>query len=160
MIGDQDQIHGNSGRLGLLYDLAHPRIGEFYRGRAIGGLGGGAYKDVLTGIDTVTGLARTTAVATAGGWTQLKLRFTQTIEANAAYGLDDALSSSFDNLILSNSTNPLQLYARNSSVAGNLIFRPRTYLILSPEYRRMQSWLYTSPANVANIFTLSAGYQF
>jgi hypothetical protein len=90
----------------------------------------------------------------------LKLRISPTMEANAAFGLDDALSSNFDGLILDASTNPLETYARNSSVIGNLIFRPKTYLILSPEYRRIQSWRYTGPANVANIFTIAAGYQF
>ena len=45
--------------------------GEAYRGRALGGFGGGAYKDIFTAIDSATGLARTTGVATAGGWSQL-----------------------------------------------------------------------------------------
>ncbi len=46
--------------------------GEAYRGRALGGFGGGAYKDVFTGTDSTTGLSRTNGVATAGGWSQLK----------------------------------------------------------------------------------------
>jgi len=142
--------------LGARLELA----GEVYRGSALGGLGGGAYKDILTGTDTVSGLARTTGVDTEGGWSQLKLRFGSTLETNAIFGMDEALSSNFDGLILSTSTYPLELYARNQSVVGNLIFRPRTYLILSPEYRRILSWRYTGSASVANIFTLTAGFQF
>jgi hypothetical protein len=134
--------------------------GEAYRGRALGGFGGGSYKDILTGTDAITGLTRSTGVDAVGGWSQLKLRFSPTVEANAAFGLDDALSSNFDGLIFSSSTNPLEFNARNSSVIGNLIFRPKTYLILSPEYRRIQSWLYSGPSNIANIFTITAGYQF
>jgi hypothetical protein len=134
--------------------------GEAYRGRALGGFGGGAYKDVLSGIDLVTGLNRTKGVDAVGGWGQAKLRFMPTLEANAVWGIDDALSSSFDGLILSTSTNPLELNTRNTSVVGNLIFRPRTYLIFSPEYRRLQSWLYDGPASIANIFTVTAGFQF
>jgi hypothetical protein len=134
--------------------------GEAYRGRALGGFGGGSYKDILIGTDTITGLTRSTGVDAVGGWSQLKLRLGPTIEANAAFGLDDALSSNFDGLILSPIINPLELNARNNSVFGNFIFRPRTYLILSPEYRRIQSWLYTGPASIANIFTITAGYQF
>jgi hypothetical protein len=134
--------------------------GEAYRGRALGGFGGGSYKDILTGTDSITGLTRRSGVDTVGGWSQLKLRISPTIEANAAFGLDDALSSNFDGLNLSSSTNPLEFNARNSSVIGNLIFRPKTYLILSPEYRRIQSWLYSGPASIANIFTITAGYQF
>jgi regulator of replication initiation timing len=134
--------------------------GEAYRGRALGGFGGGSYKDVLTGVDTITGITRTTGVDAVGGWSQMKLRIRPTMEANAAFGIDDALASNFDGLILSSSTNPLEDYARNSSVIGNLIFRPKTYLILSPEYRHIRSWSYSGPANVANIFTITAGYQF
>jgi|GEM_PF-871597 len=134
--------------------------GEIYRGRALGGLGGGAYKDALTGKDAVTGFAITRGVDAAGGWSQLKLRFSPTIEANAMFGLDNAFSSNFEGIVLSPSPNPFQVYARNSTVGGDLIFRPRTYLILSPEYRRILSRRYTGTDNVANIFTITAGYQF
>lgn len=134
--------------------------GEVYRGRALGGLGGGAYKDKLTGQDAATGLTLTRGVDAIGGWSQLKVRLTPTLEANAMFGLDNAFSSNFDGLILSPSQNPLQLYARNSTVAGNLIFRPKTYLIFSPEYRHIQSWRYTGPSNIANVYTFTAGYQF
>ncbi|WP_150110538.1 hypothetical protein [Granulicella mallensis] len=133
--------------------------GEAYRGRALGGLGGGGYKDMLSGTDPVTGLPKSEGVETAGGWSQLKIHFLPTLEANAAYGLDDTFTSNFDNLILMNPTNA-QVGARNSSVIGNLVFRPKSSLIFSPEYRRLQSWRYMGPANIANIFTLSVGYQF
>jgi hypothetical protein len=134
--------------------------GEAYRGRAIGGLGGGAYKDVLMGTDPVTAANKTVGADTAGGWSQLKVRFAQTLEANAMFGLDNVFASNFREITLPSTASPLQSYARTSSVAGNLIFRPKTYLILSPEYRRIQSWRYSGSPNVANIFTISAGYQF
>ncbi len=134
--------------------------GEAYRGRAIGGLGGGLYKDVIVVTNPATGLPQTNGVETVGGWTQLKVRFSQTLETNAAFGLDDALSGNFYGIITSPGANPLQQYARNSSVMGNIIFRPKTYLIFSPEYRHLLTWPYNGPVNVANVFTLSAGYQF
>jgi hypothetical protein len=134
--------------------------GEIYRGQALGGFGGGLYKDVNIGTDYATGLGRTVGVNTAGGWSQLKFNFSSRIEANAAFGLDDAFASSFDSLILSSTSSPVALAARNDSVVGNVIFRPRASLILSPEYRHILSWSYTGAPNVANLFTLSAGYQF
>ena len=70
--------------------------GEAYRGRALGGFGGGAYKDIFTGIDSVTGLSRTTGVETAGGWSQLKFIPSSTLQVNAAFGMDDAFTSNFD----------------------------------------------------------------
>ncbi len=142
--------------MGKVFELA----GEAYRGRSIGGLGGGVYKDVVTGNDPVTGLATFRLLNAAGGWTQAKLRFTPTIEANAAIGLDDGFSRDFHSLILVPSTNNTLLRARNRMVTTNLIFSPKTYLILSPEYRRIWTWPINSARSTANIFTLTFGLRF
>ncbi|MBB5059691.1 hypothetical protein HDF16_004417 [Granulicella aggregans] len=134
--------------------------GEIYRGRALGGLGGGVYKDVLSGVNPITGQYLTVGVETAGGWTQLKFNGDRRIEANAMFGLDDAFTSSYKEVVLPASSSFLTLTTRNSTVTGNLIFRPLSSLILSPEYRRITTWRYNGDAYVANIFTLSAGYKF
>jgi hypothetical protein len=134
--------------------------GEAYRGRSLGGFGGGGYKDILTGVDTATGLTSTRGVDAVGGWTQLKFSFGPTTEANAAWGIDNAFASSFDGLVLTAPVSPQERNARNSSIVGNFIYRPKTYLIFSPEYRRLQSWIYDGPSSIANIFTVTAGFQF
>ncbi len=134
--------------------------GELYRGNAIGGLGGGQYKDVLSGTSITTGLATIVGVDAAGGWSQLKTRFSPILEANAVFGMDDAYSGTFDKLNLPSGTSVQTYAARSQTTIGNIIFRPRSYLIFSPEYRRLLTWPYTGPANIANIFTLSVGYQF
>jgi hypothetical protein len=134
--------------------------GEGYRGRALGGLGGGTYKDVLYGADPVTGLDAYRGLDTIGGWTQFKARFSQSLEANASIGLDNGFAGDFHSIILPSTATPTQLRARNKMAFGNLIFRPKTYLILSPEYRRIWTWPIHGSANTADIFTLSAGYQF
>ncbi len=134
--------------------------GEAYRGRSLGGLGGGTYKDILTGPDSVTGLTRSTGVETAGGWSQLKFIPSSTFQLNAAFGLDDAFASNFEGFNFSAATEAMISSTRNSSVVANLIYRPKSYLILSPEYRRIKTWPYSGPANTANIFTVTAGYEF
>ena len=134
--------------------------GEIYRGRSLGGLGGGLYKDILTGTSPVTGQAETVGVDTAGGWAQLKLNLNSRLEANGMFGLDDAFANSFRSVVLPPGSTSLTLSARNSSVVGNLIFRPRSSLIFSPEYRRISTWRITGSPYIANVFTLSAGYQF
>ena len=134
--------------------------GEAYRGRSLGGLGGGTYKDILTGPDYLTGLTRTTGVETAGGWSQLKFIPSPTFQLNAAYGLDDAFASNFEAFNFSAATEAAISSTRNSSVVANLIYRPKSYLILSPEYRRIKTWPYTGSPNTANIFTITAGYEF
>jgi hypothetical protein len=134
--------------------------GEAYRGRALGGLGGGIYKDVLAGYEYDPNTPETNGVDTVGGWSQGKLRFTPTLEVNAMFGLDDALASNFRRFTLSTTTSSLSLYARNNTFVTNIIFRPKSYLIFSPEFRRIMTWSSTGPARTADIFTLSAGYQF
>lgn len=134
--------------------------GEGYRGRSLGGLGGGVYKDILYGAITATGVQPYRPLNAIGGWTQFKTRFGQSLEANAAIGLDDGLARDFHPLVFPATATDIQLRARNEMVVGNLIFRPKTYLIFSPEYRRILTWPIYGFGNTANIFTLSAGYKF
>jgi hypothetical protein len=134
--------------------------GEGYRGRALGGLGGGAYKDVLFGVYSATGLNSYRGLNAIGGWTQFKAHFSQQLEANASIGLDDAYANDFHEFVFPPTITSTQLRARNKMVFGNLIFRPKTYLILSPEYRRIWTWPIYGVGRTADVFTLSAGYQF
>ncbi len=134
--------------------------GEGYRGRALGGLGGGVYKDALFGTDPHTGAITYRGLDTIGGWTQFKAHFSQSVETNASIGLDDGFAGDFHSVVFPPNPSGTQLRARNRMVLTNLIYRPKTYLILSPEYRRIWTWPITGIANTADIFTLSAGYQF
>jgi uncharacterized coiled-coil protein SlyX len=134
--------------------------GEGYRGRSIAGLGGGVYKDVIIGTSPITGGYLLHPLNAIGGWTQFKARFSSSLETNFSIGQDGGFASDFHAVLLSPTATAGQLRARNEMVVGNLIFRPKTYLILSPEYRRIWSWPINGPASTLDIFTLSAGYQF
>jgi uncharacterized coiled-coil protein SlyX len=134
--------------------------GEGYRGRSLGGLGGGLYKDFIAGIDPVSGDSILRGLNAIGGWAQWKTTFSQSLESNLSIGLDDGFASDFHAVTLSPTASATQLLARNKMAVANLIFRPKTYLILSPEYRRIWTWPITGAANTADIFTLSVGYQF
>jgi uncharacterized coiled-coil protein SlyX len=134
--------------------------GEGYRGRSIGGLGGGVYKDVVIGTNPVTGVSVLHGLNAIGGWTQLKTTFSSSLETNFSIGLDDGMAKDFHALGLPPSASATQLRARNKMVVGNLIFRPKTYIILSPEYRRIWTWPINGTASTLDVFTLSVGYQF
>jgi hypothetical protein len=134
--------------------------GEGYRGLGLGGLGGGVYKDVLTGVSPVTGENSYQGLNAIGGWTQFKTRFSRSIEANASVGLDDGFARDFHSLVFPTTATAVQLRARNKMVVTNLIFKPKTYIILSPEYRRIWTWPIYGAGATADIFSLSAGYQF
>lgn len=134
--------------------------GEGYRGRALGGLGGGAYKDALFGIYSETGQYAYRGLNAIGGWTQLKARFNRSVEANTSIGVDNGYAGDFHEFTFAPTVTPTQLRARNKAVIANVIFRPKTYLILSPEYRRIWTWPIYGAGSTADVFTLSAGYQF
>jgi hypothetical protein len=133
---------------------------EAYRGVALGGLGGGVYKDVLFGIYVPTGQNAYSGLNAIGGWSQFKAHFSQSLEANASFGLDNGYASDFHEFVFPPTATATQLRARNNMFFANLIFRPKTYLILSPEYRRIWTWPIYGTVSTADIFTLSAGYQF
>jgi hypothetical protein len=123
--------------------------GMFYRGRAIGGLGGGAFKDYAP-YDNYSELR---GLDDEGGWGQVKWRFSQTVEANAAAG--ELRDSDY-----ATEQDPYQSLARNLTAYGNLVYRPRTYLLFSAEYRQIRSWPIAGSANVNHIFGLATGYLF
>ena len=142
--------------LGHTFELS----GEGYRGRAIGGLGGGVYKDVVTGTSPTTGAAVLRGLNAAGGWAQFKTRFTSELEANAAMGLDDGFAGDFHAVVQPSTASATQFRARNRMFVGNFIYRPKTYIISSPEFRRIWSWPINSSVNMLNVYTLSVGYEF
>jgi chaperonin cofactor prefoldin len=134
--------------------------GEGYRGRSLGGLGGGVYKNVLYGTNPISGEAVIRGLNDIGGWIQFKSHLGQMLEANASMGLDNGFARDFHEVVPPPMATATQLLARNRMAVGNLIYRPKTYLILSPEYRRIWTWPISATRSTADIFTLSVGYQF
>jgi regulator of replication initiation timing len=130
--------------------------GQFYRGRGIGGLGGGTFKDIATfshyqyfrGLDAV------------GGWGELKFVFSPTLEANMAFGQDNGFANDLRDSDFATSQNNYYNLARNQDVVGNLIFRPKTYLLFSAEFRRIHSWPIAAEGNVNRVIGMAAGYSF
>ena len=136
-----------------------PRVelsGEFYRGRAIGGLGGGAFKDYLT-YGFYTSLRGLNAV---GGWGQVKFKILPSLEGNLAGGQDNAFAKDLRNSDLGLGLDDYTDLARNRSIFGNLIFRPRPYLLLSTEFRQLKSWTITGESYQNRILGFAGGYSF
>ena len=136
--------------------------GQAYKGQALGGIGGGTFKDVVTAYYGSPGEYaphREIGLHDQGGWTQLKFKPTDRFELNGAFGMDNSTAYQ---LWISGET-PSNAYnglARNQTFLGNAIFRPRASILLSVEYRKLRSWQLTSTANEANIVGLAAGYEF
>ncbi|MBV8674477.1 MAG: hypothetical protein JOZ33_13670 [Acidobacteriaceae bacterium] len=137
-----------------------PRVGElsgeFYRGRGLGDLGGGAFKNVVVeyGSNYASGLNAT------GGWAQWKSRLSPSLEVNAYFGMDNAQASQVRNQVPAANATPYSYLVKNQSTAANIIFRPKTYLVFSGEYRYLKSWYTYGPANEAQNLDLTMGYLF
>ncbi len=134
--------------------------GELYRGRGLGDLGGGAYRNTVTYNFPNSTATYLRALNAEGGWVQWSYKLSSTLNAHASIGQDSAAGNELRNSIPLSGASPIFFYARNRSIVGNLIFRPWSSIILSPEYRRLQSWPTLGNVNTANIYTLTFGYQF
>jgi hypothetical protein len=112
--------------------------GEMYRGRAIGGLGAGGGGSVLFSgpLRDPTTLVR--ALNAAGGWAQLKLKPAERLEFNGAFGEDYTFAPHAGAFSQSQSYVDSAL-GRNQSAFVNGIYRLRSNLLVSLEYRRLRT---------------------
>ena len=133
--------------------------GEFYRGRAIGGLGGSAARSVLFNGDPNSATTSVRSLDTRGGWSQLKFKASQKLEFNAAFGLDNPTASEVRAAVGSESyVGPLLTQNRSGFV--NFIYRPRSNLLFSTEYRHLQSLQLYGIDNTAEQINLMMGVLF
>jgi len=137
-----------------------PRLqlsGEFYRGRGIGGLGGGIGTSVVYGSSLRYGPLR--GVDTAGGWTQLKFQLTPKLELNGAVAQDDAFTANIRGFAI-DQDNGGEILGRNRGALGNFVFRPRSDLVFSAELKRLQTFPVYSSARKTNQVNLAMGILF
>ncbi len=67
--------------------------GELYRGRAIGGIGGGGGQSVYFSGNPTDPYLQAYGLDSVGGWSQLKFKATSKLEFNGAFGLDNPTAS-------------------------------------------------------------------
>lgn len=133
--------------------------GAFYRGAALGGLGGGAYKDFGFVVDADSAKYYFRPYDDVGGWSQLKEKLTERLEFNAAFGMDNVFASELRPYYVPGGT-MYQNLARNRTYTGNVIYSPVAYLLFSLEYRHLESTPVIGPSAESNIIGIAAGYKF
>jgi uncharacterized coiled-coil protein SlyX len=133
--------------------------GNFYRGEALGGLGGGAYKDFGYRVDTNSGVYYFRPLDDVGGWAQLKEKISERVELNAAFGLDNVFARELLHYAVPGGT-MYQNLARNRTYTGNVIYSPSAYLLFSLEYRHLQSSPVTGMSAGSNVIGIGAAYKF
>jgi len=128
--------------------------GSFYRGQALGGLGGGAYKDFVYG----TNLDYARPLDDVGGWAQLKKRAGLRWEFNGAFGMDNGFASELRRYVLPATS--YQNQARNQTFTANTIYSPSAYLLFSLEFRHITTAPIAGSTANTNVIGVAAGYKF
>jgi len=112
--------------------------GEFYRGRAVGGLAGGIGQSILFSGNPLDPTTDFRPVNSAGGWSQLKVLASPKLEFNGALGIDAPFSADIHAFATPVGYYP-NVLAANRSAMANFIYRPRSDLLLSGEYRHLRT---------------------
>ena len=132
---------------------------SFYRGLALGGLGGGAFKDFGYRENPDSNGYSFRPLDDVGGWAQLKEKVNERVEFNAAYGIDNVFADELRPFAVSGGS-VYQNLARNQTYTGNVIYSPSAYLLFSLEYRHLESFPVVGLPAQSNIIGLGAGYKF
>lgn len=131
--------------------------GSLYRGLALGGLGGGTFKDYIYHQGGYYGTYE--PLDDVGGWTQFKVRANERLEFNAAYGIDNSFANELRD-VSTGSASAYQNLARNSTAFTNVILSPTAYTLFSLEYKRIDSSPVTGPHVIGEVYGIAAGYRF
>jgi outer membrane murein-binding lipoprotein Lpp len=133
--------------------------GKLYRGKGLGGLYGGLGRSVLFSGDPTSSSTAVRALNTAGGWAQLKYRPASKLEFNGAFGLDNSYAADLRAFPFPQAYGDPSL-ARNSGSFVNVIFRPRSDLLFSAEYRHLRTYMINSGPDSATHLNLTMGVLF
>jgi hypothetical protein len=131
--------------------------GNAYRGQALGGLGGGAFKDYVY-LD-YAGDTNLRTLDDMGGWVQARQKVNERLEFNEAFGIDNVPAYQLLPFAIANANSFYNL-ARNRTFTGNVIFKPSSYLLYSIEYRRIESSPVNVPTAASDVIGIAAGFRF
>jgi regulator of replication initiation timing len=112
--------------------------GEAYRGKAVGGIGGGIGQSVLISANPTNFAPDFLPLNSAGGWSQLKFSATSRLEFNGAFGVDSPFARDLHAVPSPAGVYP-NVLAANRSAMLNFIYRPRSDLLFSGEYRHLRT---------------------
>ena len=110
--------------------------GEFYRGSAVGGLGGAIGTDILATGPLIDPATVVKGLASVGGWAQVQFRPASKWQINGAWGMDNPSASQ-----LRAFGGPGSYYgpslSKNMSTLANFLYQVRSNVLFSVEYRRI-----------------------
>ncbi len=133
--------------------------GEFYRGRAVGGLGAAIGQTIVYGGNPRYSSTSIRGLDSAGGWSQLKFQLTPKLELNGIFAEDNAFAGNVRGFA-TDANNFGPILGRNHGALGNLVYRPRSDLLLSAEFRRLHTFPIFDSSSVTNQVNLAMGILF
>lgn len=133
--------------------------GEGYRGKAVSGLGGGLWQNIAYNGDPALPSTQSRFLNSLGGWSQVKFRIHPQWELNTAIGQDNVLAKDLEWAPVLSTEYTLPM-ARNRITFGNLIYRPKSNILFSAEYRKIWTFQYTGNRRTADQINLAAGVSF
>jgi hypothetical protein len=136
--------------------------GEFFAGKGIDAFGGvptpvppaGDFNYYAVAIPYLEGITM------AGGWTQLKYKVDARNEFNFGIGTGGRDSGDFREAQQLDPRALSTLSPRNQMLFVNYIFRPRSDLLFSPEFRRLRTYPSSGAAVAADQIGLAAAFLF
>jgi hypothetical protein len=132
--------------------------GKLYRGKGLGGLYGAAGRSAIYSGDPMLESTEVRGLNSVGGWAQLKYQPANKLEFNAAFGMDNPFATDlklFPYAAYWNTT-----LTRNRGSFVNMIYRPRSDLLFSAEYRHLTTYTITKGGNSAGQLNLMMGVLF
>jgi len=126
--------------LGALFSVE----GEFYRGRGLGGFGASGDRSVVFSGPPALSTTQVHGLDVIGGWSQLKFQPRAKLEFNAGFGMDNPFAAELREYSYGQNLPYGQFYldsalARNAGLMFNTIYRPRSDLLFSLEYRHIRT---------------------
>ena len=137
-------------------------MGEFFTGRGLdefGGLPLSPLKPVDPAYYAAVTAPELANLGVIGGWSQFKIKVDARNEFNIAAGTGGRNSTQLREAAISNSF-LMSVPARNQMLFANYIFRPRSDLLFSAEYRRLRTYEVTGSPNTAGQIGLAIGFLF
>ena len=133
--------------------------GKFYRGNAIGGIAGGIGRSVVWDRPLSDPASVVRIIPSIGGWSQIKFKPTARLEFNAAAGEDDNTAHALRGFAATTGYLAANLN-RNRSEFANFIYRPRSSLLFSTEFRTLRTFTVDGTSQRANQLNLIMGVLF
>jgi hypothetical protein len=133
--------------------------GEFYSGRAVAGINGGIGRSVVYNGNPALDTTAAPGLRSRGGWSQLKLRATSRLEFNTAFGIDNP-DANEARQFSGGSIYVGPTLVRNMSAFGNFIYRPRSNVIFSTEYKHLATADFIGDHYAANQLNMIMGILF